>query len=247
MDQAKRYKELEQENQRLRKVVADLTVYNSILCRRHPFGKGGTPGKPVSPAKRCRAVEVVMDNLQVSERRAYVVLGGTTQPRSTQRAVAKLDAASKRLTERLVALACQYGRYGYRRMTIMLRREGWRVNHKRVERLWRIEGLKVPPKQPKRRRLRFNDGSCVRLRPEYKNHVWSYDFVAERTSDGRPLRTQNIIDEYTRECLAIRVKRKITANDVIDTLTDLFITRGTPRFIRSDNGPEFTHFYITHE
>ncbi len=132
-------------------------------------------------------------------------------------------------------------------MTIMLRREGWRVSHKRVERLWKIEGLKVPQKQPKRGRLRFNDGSCVRLRPEYKNHAWSYDFVAERTSDGKPLRMLNIIDQYTRECLAIRVKRKITANDVIDTLKDLFITRGTPRFIRSGNGPEFTHFYITHE
>lgn len=121
----------------------------------------------------------------------------------------------------------------------MLRREGWRVNHKRVERLWRQEGLKVPQKQPKRRRLWFNDGSCLRLRPEYRNHVWSYDFVSERTSDGRPLRMLNIIDEYTRECLAIRVRRTIKANDVIDTLSDLFITRGTPRFIRSDNGPEF--------
>ena len=139
----------------------------------------------------------------------------------------------------MVALACQYGRYGYRRITILLRREGWEVNHKRVERLWRIEGLKVPQKQPKRRRLWFNDGSCVRLRPEYKNHVWSYDFVAERTSDGRSLRMLNIIDEYTRECLAIRVKRKIKASDVIDTLADLFLTRGTPQFIRSDNGPEF--------
>ena len=139
----------------------------------------------------------------------------------------------------MVELACQYGRYGYRRITVLLRREGWRVNHKRVERLWRQEGLKVPQKQPKRRRLWFNDGSCLRLRPEYRNHVWSYDFVSERTSDGRPLRMLNIIDEYTRECLAIRVRRTIKANDVIDTLSDLFITRGTPRFIRSDNGPEF--------
>ena len=121
----------------------------------------------------------------------------------------------------------------------MLRQEGWHVNHKRVERLWRQEGLKVPQKQPKRRRLWFNDGSCLRLRPEYRNHVWRYDFVSERTSDGRPLRMLNIIDEYTRECLAIRVRRTIKANDVIDTLSDLFITRGTPRFIRSDNGPEF--------
>jgi len=121
----------------------------------------------------------------------------------------------------------------------MLRREGWRVNRKRVERLWRQEGLKVPQKQPKRRRLWFNDGSCIRLRPQHKDHVWSYDFVAERTSDGRSLRMLNIIDEYTRECLAIRVKRTIRANDVIDTLSDIFIIRGIPQFIRSDSGPEF--------
>ena len=151
----------------------------------------------------------------------------------------KVDAAIERLRDRMVDLACQYGRYGYRRITILLRREGWRVNHKRVERLWRQEGLKVPQKQPKRKRLWFNDGSCIRLRPEHKDHVWSYDFVAERTSDGRSLRMLNIIDEYTRKCLAIRVDRKIKANDVIDTLSDLFITRGIPQYIRSDNGPEF--------
>jgi len=139
----------------------------------------------------------------------------------------------------MIAIACEYGRYGYRRVTALLRDEGWKVNHKRVERLWRQEGLKVPKKQPKRRRLWLNDGSCIRLRPMYRNHVWSYDFVAERTSDGRAIRMLNIIDEYTRECLAIRVDRKITANDVIDTLADVFIRRGTPQFIRSDNGPEF--------
>ena len=161
------------------------------------------------------------------------------QPRSTQRTVARRDRATERLTERMVELACQYGRYGYRRITVMLRREGWHVNHKRVERLWRQEGLKVPQKQPKRRRLWFNDGSCLRLRPEHRNHVWSYDFVSERTSDGRPIRILNIIDEYTKESLAGRAERAIKANDVIDTLSDLFITHGIPRFIRSDNGPEF--------
>ena len=121
----------------------------------------------------------------------------------------------------------------------MLRTEGWQVNRKRIERIWRQEGLKVPKKQPKRRRLWFNDGSCIRLRPEYKDHVWSYDFVAERTSDGRAVRMLNVIDEYTRECLAIRVGRKLTANDVIDCLADICIKRGTPEYIRSDNGPEF--------
>ncbi len=137
-------------------------------------------------------------------------------------------------------MACRFGRYGYRRITELLNHEGWKVNHKRVERLWRREGLKVPKKQPKRRRLWFNDGSCVRLRAEYKNHVWSYDFVADRTHDGRPLRMLTIIDEYTRECLAIDVERRLRHDDVIYRLGQLFVERGTPAHIRSDNGPEFT-------
>jgi putative transposase len=145
-----------------------------------------------------------------------------------------------RLSERIIALATQYGRYGYRRITAMLRQEGWQVNHKRVERIWRREGLKVPQKQPKRGRLWLNDGSCIRLRPEHKNHVWSYDFVMARTAEGRAFRMLNLIDEYTRECLAILVKRRITSQDVIDILFHLFIFRGIPEHIRSDNGPEFT-------
>ena len=161
------------------------------------------------------------------------------QPRSTQRQKARKDVQLEILTKRITELACKYGRYGYRRITAMLREEGWKVNHKRVERIWREEALKVPKRQPKRRRLWFNNGSCVRLRPEYSNHVWSYDFVAERTSDGKAMRMLNIIDEYTRECLAIKVGRKITASDVIDTLADFFMQRGSPKFIRSDNGPEF--------
>ena len=122
----------------------------------------------------------------------------------------------------------------------MLRQEDWLVNHKRVERIWRQEGLKVPQKQPKRRRLWLNDGSCIRLRPEHKDHVWSYDLVTNRTADGRAFRILNIIDEYTRECLAILVKRHITSQDVIDQLFQLIIFRGIPEHIRSDNGPEFT-------
>ena len=144
------------------------------------------------------------------------------------------------LLARIVELASQYGRYGYRRITGWLRLEGWQVNHKRVERIWRQEGLKVPKKQPKRGRLWLNDGSCVRLRPEYRNHVWSYDFVADRTYDGRAFRTLNIIDEYTRECLCIKVAHKITAQDVLEVLFDLIVERGLPDHIRSDNGPEFT-------
>ncbi len=129
----------------------------------------------------------------------------------------------------------------------MLRAEGWRVNHKRVERIWRREGLRVPARQPKRGRLWLNDGSCVRLRPERANHVWAYDFVEDRTRDGRKLRVLNVVDEFTRECLCIRVSRKLGSSDVpdarassgIDVLADLFIARGTPGYIRSDNGPEF--------
>ena len=123
---------------------------------------------------------------------------------------------------------------------MMLREEGWRVNHKRIERLWRQEGLKVPAKQPKRRRLWPADGSCVRLRPQHRDHVWSYDFVFSRTHDGRPVRMLTLIDEFTRECLAIDVSRRMTSEDVLERLSDLFIHRGPPEHIRSDNGPEFT-------
>jgi putative transposase len=140
----------------------------------------------------------------------------------------------------ITELAMKYGRYGYRRITALLKQKGWQVNHKRVERIWRREGLKVPQKQPKRGRLWLNDGSCIRLRPLYKDHVWSYDFMMARTSDGRSFRILSILDEYTRECLAILVERHITSQNVIDQLYDLFLLRGVPEHIRSDNGPEFT-------
>lgn len=145
-----------------------------------------------------------------------------------------------RLIKRTIELASEYGRYGYRRVTALLRDEGFRVNHKRVERIWRQEGLKVPKKQPKRRRLWFNDGSCVRQRAEYRNHLWSYDFVFDRTADGKPLRILTVVDEYSRECVALKVGRKLTAEDVIYSLSEMFIKRGRPTFIRSDNGSEFT-------
>ena len=140
----------------------------------------------------------------------------------------------------MIELASGYGRYGYRKVTALLQEEGWRVNHKRIERLWRQEGLKVPPKQPKRKRLWLNDGSCVRLRPAFKDHVWSYDFIADRTSDGRAFRMLTLIDEHTRECLAIDTARKLKSQDVLERLSDLFVRRGVPAYIRSDNGPEFT-------
>jgi putative transposase len=143
------------------------------------------------------------------------------------------------LTADIIELASRYGRYGYRRITALLRRSGWLVIKKRVERIWRREGLKVPVKQPKRGRLWLNDGSCIRLRPERPNHVWSYDFVADRTHDGKAFRMLCIIDEFTRESLAIKVARKLKATDVIEALCDLFVLRGIPTHIRSDNGPEF--------
>lgn len=143
------------------------------------------------------------------------------------------------LVSDIVALATKYGRYGYRRITALLRADGWHVNHKRVQRIWREEGLKVPHKQSKRGRLWLNDGSCIRLRPEFKDHVWSYDFVAERTQDGRKIKMLTVIDEYSRECLAIEVKRSLKSQDVIEVLGGLFLERGTPVHIRSDNGPEF--------
>jgi transposase InsO family protein len=174
--------------------------------------------------------------LSVSERFACKVLG---QHRSTQRKKPRGRAGEEALTADIVRLASRYGRYGYRRITAMLRSEGWTVNAKRVERIWRREGLKVPRKQPKKGRLWLNDGSCVRLRPEHPNHVWSYDFVEGRTHNGRKFRMLNIIDEFTRECLAIRIGRKLNSTDVIDALSDLFILRGVPGHVRSDNGPEF--------
>ena len=122
----------------------------------------------------------------------------------------------------------------------MLRNEGWQINHKRVERIWRQEGLKVPGKQPKRGSLWLNDGSCVRLRAGHRDHVWSYDFVQDRTADGRPIRILTLIDEYTRECLSLLVDRKLNSGNVLDELSKLFLTRAIPEHIRSDNGPEFT-------
>ncbi|PFG64329.1 transposase InsO family protein [Thioclava sp. ES.031] len=139
----------------------------------------------------------------------------------------------------MIELARQFGRYGYRRIAALLRDAGWEVNDKRIRRLWQREGLKVPMNQPKKGRLWLNDRSCVRLRSEYHNHVWSYDVVHCRTEDGKVFRTLNILDEHRRECLAIRGKRKLNSGDVIDALSDLFILRGVPAYIRSDNGPEF--------
>jgi putative transposase len=181
-------------------------------------------------------VAKVCQQLGVSQRRACRVL---EQHRAVQRYQPKPKADEQALTEAIIALASQYGRYGYRRITAMLRQQGWGVNSKRVERIWRREGLKVPPKQPKRRRLWLNDGSCIRLRPQHPNHVWAYDFVLDRTEDGKAFKMLTVVDEYSRECLAIEVERKLNSQDVLETLTGLFVDRGPPEHIRSDNGGEF--------
>ena len=183
------------------------------------------------------AVQHVVEHLSVSERRACRVLG---QSRATQRYLPQVRDDETPLTKRIIELAAVYGRYGTPRITSILRTEGWTVNHKRVERIWRQEGLKVPQKQPKRGRLWQNDGSCIRLRPAHPDHVWAYDFVYEYTHDGRPFRMLTIVDEYTRECLAIDVARRMKCDDVLERLAWLFATRGVPEHIRSDNGPEFT-------
>ncbi|NOD65878.1 MULTISPECIES: IS3 family transposase [unclassified Ruegeria] len=229
VDQLKELKRLQKENDRLRRAVSDLTLDKLILTE-------AAKGKLLSPARRRACIEHVRRQFKVSERRACRVLG---QHRSTQRHIPRGRVDEDRLVADMIELARQYGRYGYRRIAALLREAGWSVSDGRVERLWRREGLKVPAKQPRKGRLWLNDGSCVRLRPEYRNHVWSYDFVHCRTDDGKAFRTLNILDEHSRECLAIRVKRKLNSVDVIDALTDLFILRGAPRFIRSDNGPEF--------
>ena len=162
------------------------------------------------------------------------------QSRATQRYVPTIRADEDALTKAIVSLAQEYGRYGYRRVTAVLKHQGWAVGKDRVQRIWRREGLKVPQKQPKRGRLWPNDGSCIRLRPTHPQHVWSYDFVHYATDDGRSLKLLTLIDEATRECLAIRVGRCVRGPEVIETLSDAMLIHGIPEHIRSDNGPEMT-------
>lgn len=187
----------------------------------------------ISPVRRRQAVTQVQQELGVSERRAYRVIG---QPRSTQRYPPKSANDEELLIKRMVELASEYGRYGYRRITAILRHEGWLVNHKRVEWLWRREGLKVPQKQPKRGRLWRNEGSIIRLKLEFKKHIWRYDFMHDRTQNWVPFRILNVINEYTRECLAMQVARCLTHKDVMDVLYGLFCERDVPVHTRSDNG-----------
>lgn len=179
---------------------------------------------------------MLQDRFEVSERRACKTIG---IHRATKRYEPKENQLNKEVTQQVIRFAELYGRYGYKRITALVRSEGLLVNHKRVYRIWHQEGLKVPSKQPKRSRLWLNDGSCIRLRPEYKNHVWSYDFVHDYTHDGRTIKMLTVLDEFSRESLAIKVDRKINSLSVLEVLADLFLQRGAPKYIRSDNGPEF--------
>ena len=175
---------------------------------------------------------------KISERRACRVLG---QSRTTQRYQSQRPAADRKLLQAMRRIADRRPRFGSPRTHRLLQALGWRVNHKRVERIWQEENMQVPHKQHKRRRLPSggSENSCVRKRTEHKDHVWSYDFVADRLENGRQIRMLVVIDEFTRECLAIEVSRSFTAKQVIEVLRYLFAVRGTPKFVRSDNGPEF--------
>jgi putative transposase len=161
------------------------------------------------------------------------------QPRSSQRYVVQGADRDRELVQRMLALAKEHPRYGYRRITALLRREDGKVNRKRVYRLWRHEGLQVPVRQRKRRHKGSSANSCTRRKSERPNQVWSYDFVMDQTEDGRRLKWLAIVDEFTRECLRLEVARTMEAVDVVAILAGLVTERGLPEFIRSDNGPEF--------
>jgi putative transposase len=185
--------------------------------------------------RRRQAVAHVRTHLGHAERRICRALHVT---RSSVRYVPQPRHDEAPLTQAVIALAGQYGRYGYRRVHALAQAQGWSVSRSRVERIWKREGLKVPIKQAKRGRLWLADGNCIRLRPEYPHHVWSWDFVMERTHDGRVLKILVLIDEHTRQCLALHVARQIRSNDVIDVLADAMLEHGVPVHLRSDNGPE---------
>ena len=223
-DQVKRLKDLEKENERLRKAVSDLTLEKLILAE--AAGETSEPRPASSLCRACRGEALGFGAIGVPGPGAASIDAAKAANGSSRRGRVEAD---------IVELATQYGRYGYRRIAALLLTAGWAVNVKRVERIWRREGLKVPRRQPKKGRLWLNDRSCVRLRPEHPNHVWSYDFVEDRTHNGRKFRMLNVIDEFTRECLAIRIDRRLRSTDVIDVLSDLFILRGVPGHVRSDN------------
>lgn len=187
--------------------------------------------------KRKAAVDYVVETFQTTERRACRALNVN---RTAYRYEPVILPDEDEVRTEIIDFACNYGRYGYRTVTDLMRNNGRQINHKRVERIWREEGLKVPKKQTKKSRLWLGDGSCVRLRPTHRNHVWSYDFMEDKTMDGRKIRFLNIIDECSRECLASIPRRNFRGDDVIEVLANLMFRHGTPEYLRSDNGPEFT-------
>jgi transposase InsO family protein len=190
----------------------------------------------VGPARKREAVGHLQSELELSQRRACKVVG---QPRATQRHTPQPDAAEDRLRARLNEFSRQRPRAGYRTACGQFRQEGMRVNPKRVQRLWREEGLKVPRKQCKKRRLGTSENGSQRRVATQPNEVWSYDFVSDQTSDGRRLKFLCVVDEFTRECLALAVRRSFRAKDVMAVLAGLIAQRGVPAHLRSDNGPEF--------
>jgi len=196
----------------------------------------GSGGKLLSPARRREAIDQVQRNCEVSQRRACRVLN---QPLSTQRYRAVFKADESILLKRILALVNEFPRFGYRQITRLLRSEGWRVNAKRIYRLWRREGLTVPQKKMKRRRLGSSTGGVIRRRASGRNDVWSVDFIFDRTANGHALKILVVIDEYTRECLVLDVRRRLNSDDFISELTNIMRSRGTPGYIRSDNGSEF--------
>lgn len=173
--------------------------------------------------------------LNTSERRTCLVLGVARSSLRYQTKPANDDA----LRLAMIRLAKQYGRYGYRKVTALLRIEGWKINHKKIERLWREEGLQLPHRHRKRRRLYHKDSSIIRLRPTHANHIWAIDFVHDKLSNGGTYKMLTVLDEYTREALCVAARSKMNADDVLDVLHRLLMKHGKPEFIRSDNGPEF--------
>lgn len=190
----------------------------------------------MSPSRKRAAVCALQTKYQTSERRACRVIG---QPRSSQRYEAQPRSDEPSLVKRMLGLVRQRPRFGYRRIGALLRQEAWHASDTRIYRLWRREGLKVPQKKRKRRRLGQSSNGCQHRMAEHKDHVWCWDFIFDRAVNGSPLKWLSIVDEYTRECLTLKVARGITSEDVIDTLAELFAMRGVPKHIRSDNGPEF--------
>jgi putative transposase len=194
----------------------------------------------MSPARRRLAVQLAVEKHKMSERKACLLFKVS---RAHWKEHPRKLPDENEVIERILALVPEYGRYGYRRIAELLRQDPenpLHINTKRVRRIWRRLGLKVPRRQQKRKRIWLNDGSCIRLRPEHKNHVWSYDFMCERQANGRMMRILNVMDEFTRECLCSIINRSFKKDDICAILTDLFCAKGVPEYIRSDNGSEFT-------